>query len=454
LSYKSWIPDLREKVLNEMLGEIGITSIEELFSDIPSEIRKKIDIGEALSEYEALTLIREKLSKNRVFKYNFLGGGVYRHYVPAVVEYVASRGEFYTSYTPYQPEASQGISQALFEYQSLISDLTGMDIVNASMYDQGSALGEAALLSFRVTRRRKIIVPRTMNPRHKRILKTYLRGKGFEVQQVNYDKEKGLLCLEDLENKIDEETAAVYVENPSFLGFIEENVYKISDIVHEKESLFVVGVDLIRIEILNTPSKYEEDIVVAEGQRLGNELNYGGPLLGVLAVREDRRLLHQMPGRIFGVTSTVDGNKRGFIMILQAREQHIRREKATSNICTNQALCALRAAVYLSLSGPEGIRELAENLFYKASYLAKRMNELKGVKAPHFKAPHFREFVATFDKNVEEINKKLLEKGIHGGLSLKKLFPELGNSSLYAVSEIYSRKDLDYFVSVLKEVLA
>ncbi|RLE80345.1 MAG: aminomethyl-transferring glycine dehydrogenase subunit GcvPA [Thermoprotei archaeon] len=454
----SWIPNDDDEIISELLKEIGLEELFHLFKDIPKSLllkrRLNVGLGKSLSEAEAYDYTVKTLKKNVVPRISFLGGGVWNHYVPAVVKEILSRGEFYTSYTPYQPEASQGLSQALFEYQSMIAALTGMDVVNASMYDWSTALAEAVLMAVRVTRRKKVLIPQTMNPIHFKVLKTITEPKDVKPEKVSFDRTTGQINLTDLRKKLDSETAAVYIENPSFLGFIEAQVDEIGSLTHEKDALFIVGVEPLSLGILRPPGDYGADIVVGEGQPLGLGMNFGGPLLGIFAVKWDLKLIRQMPGRIFGVTRTVSGQDRGFIMVLQTREQHIRRERATSNICTNEALCALAAAVYLSLLGPQGLRELAENILYKTNYLMRKINEVDGVEAPLFNAAHFKEFTVRFEtKSVQDVNRKLLEKGIHGGLPLGNFMPEYQDAALYSVTEVLRKEDLDFFLRVLREIM-
>ena len=457
-----WIPNSDDDTKRLMLGRIGVSSVEDLYSDIPEDIRYRgrldVGAGKALSEAELERVIDEILDGNRVFKRPppFLGGGVWPHHVPALVRDILRRGEFLTAYTPYQPEISQGLLQALFEYQSLIAELTGMDVVNASMYDWSTAAAEAFLMAVRATKRRKVIVPSTMNPQHLEVARTYLEPKGIDIVKVPYDTERGVISLEHLKTLVDDDTAAVYIENPSYLGFVEFQARGVGEIAKERGSLFVVGVDPISLGVLKAPGDYGADIVVGEGQPLGLGLNFGGPLLGIFGVKGDMKLVRQMPGRIIGVTTTVDGSKRGYAMVLQTREQHIRREKATSNICTNQALCALAAAVYLSLLGAEGLRRLGETIMYNVKYLALRMREELGLKAPVFDAPHFKEFVVDFSRSgtsYNEVHRRLLRIGIHGGKSLKSEFPELGDAALFCVTEVHTRADIDRLIEALKEIL-
>ncbi|HDJ04503.1 MAG TPA: aminomethyl-transferring glycine dehydrogenase subunit GcvPA, partial [Candidatus Bathyarchaeota archaeon] len=367
-----YIPNDNEDSEKRLLESLSVPDVEALFSDIPEEVRLKrpLKIPGPLPEADVRREVESILKKNRTVKdlKVFLGGEVWPHYVPAVVDEVSSRSEFLTSYTPYQPEVSQGILQALFEYQSMICELLEMDVANCSMYDWSSSLGEAARMAARITKRYTIIVPHYISPERLMVLRTYAEPAGIRVLEVKQDMEKGIIDLEDLKGKVSRETAAVYVENPSYLGFLVENVRAVAEIVHDCGGLFIVGVDPTSLGIVKPPGDYGADIVVGEGQPLGNYMNCGGPLLGIMACRGELSFVRQMPGRIIGMTTTKDGSRRAYCMVLQTREQHIRRERATSNICTNEALCALRAAVYMALLGPEGFRELGENILYKTQY--------------------------------------------------------------------------------------
>jgi glycine dehydrogenase subunit 1 len=371
------------------------------------------------------------------------------------VKEVVQRSEFLTSYTPYQPEISQGMLQALFEYQSMICELTAMDVANCSMYDWASALGEAARMASRVTRRNEILVPRIMHPERRATLKTYTEPADISIKEVVYNPETGQIDLGDLESKISNNIAAIYVENPSYLGFVEEHVDEIGSLAHEHGALFIVGVDPTSLGILKPPGEYGADIVVGEAQSLGNPMNFGGPLLGIFACRDDLNLVRQMPGRIIGLTTTTNGDKQGFCMVLQTREQHIRREKATSNICSNEALCAVASAVYMALLGPQGLRELGETIMYKANYAMRLLSKIEGIKAPVFKSMHFKEFTVNFDGtglSVKEVNERLLKKGVHGGKEISREFPELGQTALYCVTEIHSKEDIELLAKSLERI--
>ncbi len=443
-----------------MLKKIGVSSPWDLFSDIPRELilekPPRIGYGRSLSEYEVSRIVNSKLSQNRLFldPPPFIGGGLCLHYVPAVVEHLVSRSEFYTAYTPYQPEINQGLLQVLFEYQSLVADLLEMDVVNASMYDMSTAVAEAVLMALRVTKRRQVLVPSTMHPEHYEVLKTWLLGHDIKLVKLGYDRETGYINREDLDRKLAaNDTAAVYIEIPSYLGFIETEPEYIAEQAHKHGSLLIVGIEPLSLGIIKPPGRYNADIVVGEGQPLGLGLNYGGPLLGLFATKMDRKLLRQLPGRLIGVTKTIDSEREGYIMILQTREQHIKREKATSNITTNEALMAITATIYLSLLGGKGLRELAESIWIRSHYLANRLSELPKVRAPLFSSPFFKEFVVEFPIEYKYVFEKLLEKDILGGLGLEG--PPLYNSRacLFCVTELHSRKDIDRLVEAIGEIL-
>ena len=447
------VPDTKER----MMEEIGIKSIDDLYSDIPEAIwfQGELDVPGPYTEAELREEVSATLEKNWSLRCPpFLGGGVWPHYVPVVVDEVVRRAEFLTSYTPYQPEITQGMLQAIFEYQSLMCELLGMEVVNSSVYDWATALGEAARMASRLTRKELVVVPSLISPSRLDVLRGYTEPAGIRVVQVDYDRTTGQMDQEDLKEKIEDDTAAVYVENPSYLGFIEEGVEAIAEVAHDSKALFVVGVDPISLGLIRPPGDYDADIVIGEGQPLGNHMNFGGPLLGIFACGSNPRMMRQMPGRLVGLTSTLDGAKRGFTMTLQTREQHIRREKATSNICSNQALCALASAVYLSLMGPSGMKELSEVVASRARYAMRRIGELPGVRAPLFNSFHFKEFTVGFrGKTVAEVHRELLASRLHGGKSLVKEFPELGEAALYSFTEMHTKKDIDRLVSALGEAL-
>ncbi|HUV34911.1 MAG TPA: aminomethyl-transferring glycine dehydrogenase subunit GcvPA [Candidatus Desulfaltia sp.] len=447
------VPEIKEK----MMEEIGISSIAELYSDIPDELvfKGKLNIPGPLAEAQVKEHVSALLEENTTLRCPpFLGGGVWPHHVPSVVDEVIHRAEFLTSYTPYQPEISQGILQSIFEYQSLVCELVGMDVANSSLYDWSTAIGEAALMSSRINRRTKILVPDLMSPLRLSVLKTYTEPAGITIEKVYHDQATGLMDLEDLKEKVNGDTSAVYIENPSYLGFVEEKAEAIGEIAHEKDALFVVGVDPTSLGILKAPGDYDADIVCGEGQPLGNHMNYGGPLLGIFACKHDNKYIRQMPGRIIGIAETLKDQRRAFVMTLQTREQHIRREKATSNICSNEALCAVAAGVYLSLLGPKGMKELGETILSRARYAQRKIGELPGVRAPIFSSYHFKEFTVNFqDRTVKEINRELNANRIQAGIPLTSQFPEFGETSLFCVTEVHSKKNIDTLVSVIKEAM-
>lgn len=444
----------------KLLDVIGIHSVDEAFSDIPEKVRlaKRISLPESRSEAEVRREVEGILSKNITSKdlLSFLGGGVWGHYVPAAVDAVASRGEFLTSYTPYQPEISQGMLQSLFEYQSMLAELLEVDVVNSSMYDWASSLGEAARMSSRITHRNEFLVPHFISPERLAALQSYARPIGIMIREVSQSVHTGQISLERLKEEVSPKTAGIYVENPSYFGHLVYPLNAMSEIAHDVGSLFIVGVDPTSLGILTPPGRYGADIVIGEGQPLGNYVNYGGPLLGIFACRNDPRLIRQMPGRLVGMTTTQDGLETGYCMVLQTREQHIRREKATSNICTNHALCALRAAVFVALMGGDGFRRLGEYLLSLTQYVAKRLSTIKGLKTPIFDGCHLKDFTVNFDeagKKGAEINRQLLKQGIMGGKSLVRDFPELGDTFLYSVTEMHTRNNVDTLFNVLKEIV-
>jgi len=455
-----YIPNSIRKIKEEMMGEIGIESIEELYADVPQKfrLRRRLNLPDTQSEHNVRRFVEELLSRNDTCLDMpiFLGAGCWPHYVPAAVETIVQRTEFLTSYTPYQPEISQGLLQALFEYQSMICEITAMDAANSSMYDWASALGEAVRMASRLTHRNVALVPKILHPERLETLRTYSEPAGIRIEPIDYDSETGQLDIENLKEKLSGKTAAVYVENPTYLGFIETQVREISEETRDHGALFVVGVDPTSLGVLEPPGEYGADIVVGEGQPLGIPMNYGGPLLGIFACRDDLRLIRQMPGRVVGMTTTLKEGKTGFCMALQTREQHIRRERATSNICSNETLCSVAAVVYLALLGPKGLKELGETIMSKSHYAVQVLEKIDGVKAPVFKAPHFKEFTVNFGgtgRAVSEVHRGLLEHQVHGGKDISKEFPELGESALYCVTETHSKEDIDSLVSALEKVL-
>lgn len=433
-----------------MLRDIGVSSTEELFAaNIPQDVRldRPLNLPAPLTEMEILTHVRELTQGNlNLQDYAcFLGAGAYDHYIPAAVDSFLRRGEFLTAYTPYQPEISQGVLQVIYEYQSLVCELTGMDLSNASMYDGASAMAEAAGMVVNQTRRKKVLIAHSVHPNYRQTVKTYMHGQGVEV--VEAPIANGQVDLNQLESLVTEEVAGVFVQMPNFLGYLEQ-VHEIERITHAKGALFVVAVDPISLGLLEAPGNYGADIVVAEGQGLGNALSYGGPYLGIMATRE--RFVRKLPGRIVGATLDNRG-QRAFVLTLQAREQHIRREKATSNICSNEALNALAATVYLTMVGKEGLREVANLSMQKAHYAAAQIAKLPGYK-PAASSPFFAEFTVTCPQPVEEINRHLLSQKLIGGFASSVVYPELQNAMTIAVTEKRTRSEIDRLVAALGEV--
>jgi len=445
---KQYLPNLAH--VNEMLKEIGFNSIDELFSDVPKEVMHEFNLPEGKSEYDVFLEMNQILDKNKTVLEmpSFLGAGTYFHYIPAHVKYLIERSEFLTSYTPYQAEISQGMLQALFEYQSLIAELVGLEIVNASMYDWGTALGEAALMAARVTKKGKFVVPKHLSPEKRRVLETYVAGAGMEIVYVDWN-EKGQLDLEKLKESV-ENAAGVYIEMPNFFGLIEENIVEVGEIAHDNKALFVVGVDPTILGIVEAPGELGADVVIGEAAFFGNPMNFGGPRAGIFATRNDRKLIRQMPGRIIGMTKDADG-KRAFVMTLQTREQHIRRAKATSNICSNEALVAVAAAIHLASLGPQGLKKLGEIILKNTAYFKKRISEVAELP---FDGINFKDVLVQFEVPYDIIHERLLEKNIHGGYYIKPHFPELGESALFAVTETTRKEWIEKLIVALKEIIA
>lgn len=433
-----------------MLKELEYHDINDLFSDIPEKIRiKKLHLPKCRTQQEVEGHMRILAKQNKSFYEtpSFLGGGMKPHYIPAVVQSVLSRSEFYTAYTPYQPETSQGFLQAIFEYQSLIAELTGMDVSNASLYDGATAVGEAALMCTRINKKKTFVIPRNISWEKKSILINYTKGAGIRIKEVLYDKKTGMLDLESLKKTIDTETAGFYLENPNFFGVFEEEVNEVYSILQKNQSMFVVGVDPISLGICKSPGEYGADIVIGEGKSLGNPLDLGGSTLGIFACNNE--FLRQIPGRIIGITKDQDG-KRAFCMTMQTREQHIRREKATSNICTNEGLCMLAGATYLSWLGSKGLYELGITNFNRGQELEKKIIALRGF-SKMFIGVHFNEFVIQCP-DAKKIHDHLLRHGMQGGLLLQKWYPELKNCMLFGVTELHNQESIERLVSHLEGV--
>ena len=437
-----------EKDRAEMLSAIGVESFEELLSNVPPELLNTSfdSLDDGLSEYEVSKILSELASGNLHSgeAVSFLGGGSYDHFVPSIIGEIISRSEFLTAYTPYQPEVAQGTLQAIFEYQSMICALTGMDVANASMYDGASALAEAALLATSYTTRNKLLIASTVNPSHRDVVKTYIQGDSLELVTIPHND--GTVDPDEIKSLIDADTAAVLIQSPNFFGCIEE-AEKITNIAHENGSLFIVSADPISLGILKRPGEYGADIVVGEGQGLGSPTQFGGPYLGIFAAKME--LVRRMPGRIAGQTWDVDG-KRGFVLTLQTREQHIRREKATSNICTNQGIVMLIATIYMALMGKQGISSVAELSTRRSHYLADEINKLPGYEVM-FNAPFFKEFVVKTPIAPAKIIDTLLTKKFFAGIDLSAYDYDIENGMLVCVTEKRSKEEMDRLVELLRE---
>jgi glycine dehydrogenase subunit 1 len=430
----------------QMLAEIGAKSIDDLFSVIPAEYRlnRDLDVPRQQGESEIIDYFKAAGQKNATNFASFLGAGAYRHYRPVIIDSLVQRGEFLTSYTPYQAEITQGTLQAIFEFQTMIAELTGMDVANASMYDGSTGAAEAVMMAVRVTGRHKAVVARTVHPEYREVMATYAKHQGLPSTLVGYDRETGRVDLKELEAEVTEETAAVLVQSPNFFGTIED-IPAIADIAHKKGALLIVSIaEAVSLGVVRAP--VEADIVSMEAQSFGVALSYGGPFCGVIAAKE--AYLRQMPGRLVGQTVDHDGN-RGFVLTLSTREQHIRREKATSNICTNQALVALMATIFLTVYGKEGIRELAEHNLAKADYAAKTLAEQAGTKLLFNGAPRFHEFVLETAESPALWSPRLLDEKIVGGVELSRWYPELGNATLWCATEVNTREQIDAAAKVL-----
>lgn len=422
----------------EMLDAIGVASLEDLFSQLPEQARLKrpLDLPAGKSEYEIVDYFRKLGQQTASHLPSFLGAGVYRHYRPVLCDVVVSRGEYLTSYTPYQAEIAQGTLTTIFEFQTMVCQLTGMEVANASMYDGSTAVPEAALMAMRITGKDRILVSRTVHPEYRTVLKTNARNQRMPVEEFGYDASTGQAQLEDLERKLDAHTAAVIIQNPNFFGCLED-VKAAAELTHRQGALLVVVfTEAVSLGLIAPP--VDADIVCGELQSFAISPSYGGPFAGVIATKE--KFIRQLPGRLVGQTKDADGN-RAFCLTLSTREQHIRREKATSNICTNQALIALMATVFMTVYGKEGLRELASQNLAKAHYLGARLKR-------RFSAPYFNEFVVS-TPDADDVNRKLLERNIVGGLALKRFYPELEDGLLLCATEMSRREDMDVVAEVL-----
>ena len=432
---------MTERDAEEMLQTIGVESIDDLFSDIPEKVRFKgeYNIRKAKSESALLKELTELAGKNANLKTHssFLGAGVYDHYMPVIVDHVLSRSEFYTAYTPYQPEISQGELQAIFEFQTMICELTGMDVANSSMYDGGTALAEAAMLSAGHTRRKKLLVSEAVHPESRAVLTTYAKGQYLELEVV--PSKDGVTDTEQLASMMSDDTAGFIMQYPNFFGRIE-NLSEIEKIVHDHKGMFIVSSNPLSLGVLKPPGEFGADIVIGDAQPFGIPTAFGGPHCGYFAVTT--KLMRKVPGRLVGQTVDEEG-KRGFVLTLQAREQHIRRDKATSNICSNRALNALAASVAMTALGKKGVQEMAVQNLQKAHY-AKEQLKANGLEIV-FEGPSFNEFVVKLNGSVTAANKKLLREGMIGGYDLSRDYPALSNHMLVAVTELHTKEEIDRF---------
>lgn len=439
-----YIPHTKEEI-KEMFQVIGVSSIEELFCDIPEEVKIKgdLDLPSARAEIELIDYFTELSKKNTVSDSSFLGAGAYNHFIPSAVSHLVSRAEFYTAYTPYQAEISQGILQAIFEYQTLICELTGMDVSNASHYNGATAVAEAALMATAHTGRKKVLVSSALHPDYRKVLNTYFFAREEEVEEIPISD--GRTCNVE----INETIAAVIIQSPNFFGCLEDVSFW-TEKAHKSKSLSILAItEPFSLGILASPGTMGVDIVAGEGQAFGNPLAFGGPHLGFLACKN--ALMRKMAGRLVGLTHDHDG-KRGFVLTLQTREQHIRRERATSNICSNQALCALSATIYLSCIGKEGFRDMSYQSFQKALYGRKKISELNGYEIM-FTGSCFNEFLVKCPDSPAKINEFLLKNGITGGYEVEKHYPHLKNCMLLCFTERNSRSSIDKLVKLLGEAV-
>ncbi len=453
-----YIPNSDPEVKQEMYEAIGVKDVEELFAEIPKKmrLRKKLDLPHPTPEYEVRRKIEAMLSRNKTPAeiVSFLGAGCWPHYVPAVCDEINSRSEFLTAYTG-GVYSDLGRYQALFEFQSMIGDLVALDAVTFPTYDWATACGDAARMAAIITDRHEILVPRTISPDRLSVMRAYC-GPLAEIKMIDYHSDTGQLDLEDLKSKISSETAGVYIENPTYLGFVETQCEEIGEKAHDKGALFLVGVEPLSLGILSPPGEYGADIVCGEGQPLGVHMSFGGSSLGFIACRDQERFLLATGHRLVTITTTQGKSEWGFAFVLPERSMLAAREKATSITGTATVLWAITAAVYLSLLGPNGIRQLGEVIMQRSHYAMKCISEAVGVKVPLFESPHFEEFTVNFDatrKSVREVNRTLLRHGIQGGKDVSHEFPELGNTALYCVTEIHTKQDIDRLVSALEEAL-
>ncbi|MFQ5823998.1 MAG: aminomethyl-transferring glycine dehydrogenase subunit GcvPA [bacterium] len=450
-----YIPNSVPEVQEEMLKAIGVKKIEELYEDIPENLRFKgeMNLPEPLiSEYALKHHVQTILAKNQTCEENisFLGGGCAQHYVPTICDEINHRAEFLTAYAG-EPYEDHGRFQALFEYESLMAELLEVDVVNVPTFDWSQAASTSLRMAGRMTSRDEILFSDTTSPDRLAVITNYCTPV-MKIKLVKHSPKTGLIDLDDLKSKINSDTAGVYFENPSYLGFIESQGQAIADIAHENGSLSVVGVDAISLGVIAPPSDYGADITCGDIQQLGTHINFGGALGGFIATRDEEKFVREYPSRLFGITKTTVAGEYGFGDVLYERTSFGDREHSKEFVGTASALWGITAAVYLSLMGPQGMQELGKHIMQKSQYTMKKLNEIKGVKAPRFTSPHFKEFIVDFNdtgKRVEEINQSLRTQGIFGGKDLSKEFPELGNCALYCVTEIHTKEDIDALIKAV-----
>ena len=433
--------------INQMLTDIGFNSIEELFQDIPEEVKiDGLNLPDGLSEIEVLSIMKRLASKNKSIEEQtcFLGAGAYDHYIPTVIDSLISRQEFYTAYTPYQPEVSQGTLRAIFEFQTMICELTGLDVANASMYDAPTAVAEAMNMTCGAARRGQVLIAGNTHPETKKIVDTYAGATDKTVTELKCVD--GKIDVEDLRSKMSKEIGCVIIQTPNFFGLIE-NIQEVADIVHEFKGYLVVSADPLSLGLLEAPGNLGADVVVGEAQVLGNSLSFGGPYVGYFSTT--KKLMRKIPGRVVGETKDADGN-RGYVLTLQSREQHIRREKATSNICSNQALCALISSIYVSVMGKVGIKEVATQTAQKSYYAREKLLETNKF-TPVFNSPFFREFVLKFEGDIDALNAYLEANNVLGGYNIGKDFKDLKGYYLVAVTEKRTKEEIDNLALLISQ---
>ena len=454
-----YIPNSVPEVKEKMLEEIGVKDIETLYEDIPDDLRFKDEMNlpdPLLSEYALKKHVEYILSKNQTCQENlsFLGGDCWQHYVPAICDEINQRSEFLTAYAG-EPYEDHGRFQSLFEYASMMGELLDMDVVNVPTYDWGQAASTSIRMAGRITKRFEVLIAGSISPDRLSIIRNYC-SPTVEIKLIGYDKETGKLDLKDLKSKISIKTAGVYFENPSYLGIIDDQGETISDIAHKYGALSLVGVDPISLGILIPPSNYGADIVCGDIQALGIHMQFGGGQAGFIATRDEERFVMEYPSRLFGITTTIVEGEHGFGDVTYDRTSFHDRIEGKEFIGTATALWGITAGVYLALAGPQGIQELGQVIVQKSQYALKKLSEIKGVRIPFLQSSHFKEFIVDFNdtgKNVDNINKALLRKGIFGGKNISREFPELGNCSAYCITEVHSKEDIDRLVQTLDEII-